>query len=268
LCANGLFGTAGIYVDLIHVGGPVIDSAAVTTGACNAPYSYQATADADNEVTWSLTVAPAYLSISATGLITGTPTGGGNDDVTVQAETSAGTGTQSYVIAVQGCGGSYRVITGGEENPAEFVWYYGDFPEEPPDDTECDVTTLTITFEDKTIVEGSALSYIWDFGDGTPVTVSSSSIVVHTFPEFEEYTITLALMLSDGSIFRQEQTLKLGECVPLFLGEPIQNIVAGIIASAVVLWMTFILTRRRPVMIGALLATLIGVSGWTLLLGI
>ncbi len=112
----------------------------------------------------------------------------------------------------------------------------------------------------------SVLTYIWDFGDGSRVVQSTNPTVVHTYPAFGDYTVTSALMLSDGTVFRQTQEVRLGECA-FFLSELTQNLLAGIVATAVILWMVFILTRRRPVMIAALLATLVGAATWSLLLG-
>ena len=106
---NGGLDTATVHVTVTPVNDPpVITSTPVTTATQGVLYQYQVVAtDPDGDpLTYSLTTAPAFLSInSSSGLISGTP---GNDDVgshTVTVEVSDGVNrdvaTQTYTLTVQ-----------------------------------------------------------------------------------------------------------------------------------------------------------------------
>ena len=82
---------------------PSIISTPVTTANELVPYSYAVSAVGNPAPTFSLSVAPAGMTInSATGLISWTPAAGqaGARSVTVTASNSAGSGSQSFVITV------------------------------------------------------------------------------------------------------------------------------------------------------------------------
>ncbi len=247
-----------LLVDWVSVGRPSITSTADTTATVNQLYEYQVTDDASGEITWSLETWPSYLSISSTGLISGTPTSTGSDSVIVRSTNSASFGQQSYTLVVSSPGG------GGPTDPLE----------PPVDESELDIEgtcradSKTLRFTDATVPAGSALLYIWDFGDGTRVVTSTNPSVEHTYLEDGTYRIDYAVALSDGTTFRAQFDATVGECVAIVLSDVIIQLPAFIIATAAALWLVFVFTRNVRIMKWALIFTLVGVSGWTLLLGL
>ena len=86
---------------------PQITSSAVTAGQVAGTYRYQVVAtDQDNDaLVYALTVAPAGMSISGSGLITWNPSGPGSFAVTVRVtDGRGGSTTQSFNIVVSGNG--------------------------------------------------------------------------------------------------------------------------------------------------------------------
>lgn len=80
---------------------PVITSSPSTTGTVSQPYAYQPTATGTTPITWSLTTAPAGMTVdAATGRVSWTPTATGSYPVTLRAANSVGASTQSWTIAV------------------------------------------------------------------------------------------------------------------------------------------------------------------------
>ena len=96
--------TASIYVsqqlaqpDLV----PAFTSSPVTTAVLNGNYSYQALTTANPQASYSLTSAPAGMTInSSTGLISWIPTSVGSYNVTVLAANGDGQTPQSFAINV------------------------------------------------------------------------------------------------------------------------------------------------------------------------
>ena len=81
---------------------PVISSAPVPGGTVGAPYTYQiSAADPDGDfLTYKMTGAPATLSISASGLISGTPTSQGTYTITVTVSDGQASTTQTWTLRV------------------------------------------------------------------------------------------------------------------------------------------------------------------------
>ncbi|HWB08540.1 MAG TPA: immunoglobulin domain-containing protein [Pirellulales bacterium] len=80
---------------------PAITSAAPTTGVLDTVYTYQVTSTGNPQPTYSLTDAPAGMTIDAsTGLINWTPTAVGSYSVTIQATSSVGQDSQTFPINV------------------------------------------------------------------------------------------------------------------------------------------------------------------------
>jgi|GEM_PF-4869935 len=83
---------------------PLITSSPVTTAGREQLYSYQVTAtDADGDIlTWSLTTAPAGMSISSNGLITWTPSSlqKGSHTISIQVSDGISTAVQSFTLNV------------------------------------------------------------------------------------------------------------------------------------------------------------------------
>ncbi len=237
--------SAVAYFDWFSVtDGYAFTSSATTSGACNQAYTYQAATNASGEEQWGVAGA-AFLSISSLGRITGTPTASGTHSITVYANISTSSITQAYTLIVAGCGGGGIVVFGhAEEYPATFdrVTPYS-----------CDPEDLTVTFRDTTADPRGVLIYVWDFGDGSHVTTSTSPEVTHTFPEADTYTITSAVMLSGGGIFRQTSEVDIGRCD--ITENPFLPVLSGLIAAAVTLWLTYVFTRRPKILFMALIAT-------------
>ncbi|MCO5205967.1 MAG: putative Ig domain-containing protein [Anaerolineae bacterium] len=80
---------------------PQINSTPDLTAEVDMLYAYDVNADGYPEPTYTLTVAPAGMTINASGLIQWTPTTPGTAAVTVQASNSAGNDTQSFTLTVQ-----------------------------------------------------------------------------------------------------------------------------------------------------------------------
>jgi formylglycine-generating enzyme required for sulfatase activity len=87
--------------DLARV--PQITSASSTFALVGQPFSYQITVDSDLAITnYDASLLPAGLNINnSTGLISGTPTQEGTNNVTLTARNSSGPGTQSLSLRVR-----------------------------------------------------------------------------------------------------------------------------------------------------------------------
>ena len=108
---------------------PVITSTPITEVNENALYEYQVVAtDADGDaLTYSLPVAPAWLSIDNSGLITGTAPEVATDtdfDVSVVVSDGTDTTTQSYVLTVE------YVSKSTKKSPSTIKTPYDEFYEE------------------------------------------------------------------------------------------------------------------------------------------
>jgi hypothetical protein len=80
---------------------PTITSTPVTSGVLNGAYTYQVLSTGNPQATYSLTAAPAGMSINAaTGRISWTPSAVGSYSVTVQASNADGQTSQTYSIKV------------------------------------------------------------------------------------------------------------------------------------------------------------------------
>ncbi len=82
---------------------PVITSTPVAVAQVGQPYGYQVVAtDADGDfLTYTLTGAPAGFSISATGLLTGTPTNVANPNLRVTVSDGQASVTQDWTLRIQ-----------------------------------------------------------------------------------------------------------------------------------------------------------------------
>ena len=82
---------------------PSINSTLTASAAVGTPFSYQITAS-NSPTTFGATPLPSGLSISATGLISGTPAAGtgGTKNVTITATNAGGTDTETLVITISG----------------------------------------------------------------------------------------------------------------------------------------------------------------------
>jgi regulation of enolase protein 1 (concanavalin A-like superfamily) len=78
---------------------PVITSGTTATGAQGQVFNYQITAT-HNPDSYNATGLPAGLSVNASGLISGTPTGSGTTTASISATNTAGTGTANLAITI------------------------------------------------------------------------------------------------------------------------------------------------------------------------
>jgi hypothetical protein len=80
---------------------PTVTSTAVTKGVLNGAYAYQVTSTGNPQPTYSLTTAPAGMTIDPnTGLINWTPTALGAYSVTVEASSSVGQSSQTFSVNI------------------------------------------------------------------------------------------------------------------------------------------------------------------------
>ncbi len=83
---------------------PTITSTPGTSASIGAPYSYSAAATGDTPISWSKVAVPKRMKISNSGVVTWTPRNNqtGTHTVTIKAENSAGSDTQTWQITVNG----------------------------------------------------------------------------------------------------------------------------------------------------------------------
>jgi Putative Ig domain len=81
---------------------PVITTLEPANGAVDVAYTFQFQATGDVPITWTVSVgaAPTGLSLSSTGLLSGTPTGTGTTNFTVQATNAQGSDTLACSLVV------------------------------------------------------------------------------------------------------------------------------------------------------------------------
>jgi hypothetical protein len=83
---------------------PIVTSTAITTAVVGQPYSFQMTASGNPAPTFSLVSGPTGMAITASGLISWTPTAAqlGPQVVTIRASSADGQANQTFTIATQG----------------------------------------------------------------------------------------------------------------------------------------------------------------------
>ena len=99
VASNGAGNGSQIVTFTIGLGAPVITSAAAAAGSLGIAFSYQITAT-NNPTSFNATGLAPGLSVSATGLISGTPTSQGTFSANVTAQNGTGTGSQAVTITI------------------------------------------------------------------------------------------------------------------------------------------------------------------------
>ncbi len=79
---------------------PTITSSPGTAASLGQPYGYQGQATGATPITWSLITSPIGMAVSASGLVTWTPSATGSFPVELRATNSVGSATQSFTITV------------------------------------------------------------------------------------------------------------------------------------------------------------------------
>ena len=100
---RGAYATQTYKLRIVANNVPTITSTPVTTAATGRPYSYQVTAtDPDGDfLTYALTGAPSGVTISSTGLISGTPATVGNYNMVVTVSDGQASVQQTFTLAVK-----------------------------------------------------------------------------------------------------------------------------------------------------------------------
>ena len=93
------YGSANLIISVKAQIAPVITSALTLSGTFNVGLAYQITANG-NPSTFAATGLPAGLSVSSTGVITGTPLAAGTFPVAISATNSGGNGSATLVITI------------------------------------------------------------------------------------------------------------------------------------------------------------------------
>src|SRR3989338_7962178 len=92
---------------------PVFTSSPVTTATVGEVYSYAVSVASDKPLSFSLSKAPAGMTISANGVVTWTPEQEGNYDVTIKVASGKYTITQSYIVHVNAAYTNLKMATIG-----------------------------------------------------------------------------------------------------------------------------------------------------------
>jgi hypothetical protein len=139
-------GTATLVITVnSSASAPVISSPLAASGTVGTAFTYQIVASS-SPTSYGAIGLPAGLSISSTGVISGTPTTAGTSNVSISATNSSGTGSATLVIIVSPGGG------GGESSGLIAGW---------------DFQTTTSGGTIVTVSPNSPVSYTANFGTGT-----------------------------------------------------------------------------------------------------
>jgi PKD repeat protein len=162
----------------------VIQTATLPGGSVNVSYSQSVlAAGGSGSYTWSLAsgALPGGLSLSANGVLSGTPTTAGTFNFTLQVKDSANvTTTQAYAIVIQQATVNHApsIVSG------------------PSGDPGSGVIGQTIHFSSTaTDPDNDTLTYSWSFGDGTSGSGATSS---HAYSAVGIYTVQLTVTDSGG----------------------------------------------------------------------
>jgi len=145
---------------------PQISSAPPTVTPVNVPFTYVPEASGTQPMTWSLTSAPAWLSVSpSTGAVAGVPTVTGVYSVTLRAVNAGGSTTQSWTLEVSSAAGVRTVIPLGD------TWRYFKGSANPPSNW------TARTFDDSGWLSGPSG---FGFGDNDDATVLTDMLNTYT----------------------------------------------------------------------------------------
>ena len=116
----GAFTSGSAPTETVSVTSPGSQTSTVNTAISNVQIS--ASDSAGKALTYTATGLPAGLSISSSGLISGTPTATGTSNVTVTASSGTASGSASFSWTVNPAGGGGGIVNGGFESGSLTGW--------------------------------------------------------------------------------------------------------------------------------------------------
>ncbi len=141
-------GNANLVITVANVSTPVLTSATTAAAFTGTPFTFQITASG-NPTKFAATGLPAGLALDVnSGKISGTPTTAGTATVTVSATNAGGTTTGSLKITITADAITIASAPMATPNPA----------------SAGQSVAFTVSAKDNA---GNALTYAWDFGDGS-----------------------------------------------------------------------------------------------------
>ena len=143
--------------------------------------------------TWSVTAGalPAGLTLSAAGVLSGTPTTAGTANFTLQAKDGGGaTATAAFALTINAAGGTGGG-GGGTPTPPTVT-------SPPGASSNPVVVNVPVNFgAGATDAAGGSVTYQWNFGDGSS---GSGANVTHTYTTPGSFTVTVTITGSNGGV--------------------------------------------------------------------
>jgi len=203
---------------------PLFANAASTSAVEGSEYQYQAVIndvdDANNgtDLTFTLTTAPAGMTVSAAGLVTWTPANGVTSaDVILEVadggEDAAIAATQSWTITVGATNDAPTIVSGAPLTATEGVLYQYDVQVDDPDDSN---NGTDLTFSLLTAPEGMTVSPLgsvqWTPGNGVASAEVSLQVAdggeSDAAPAVQNWVITVAAV-NDAPVIDQGESAAL-----------------------------------------------------------
>ncbi len=246
-----LFFHTEMWLDWIFIGTPTVTAPADVQQCTGAYLGDDPTVDSPY-LTRTMTDAPSGFSIdSETGVISGSTLIAAVSVITLIATTSIGAASDTFTLTVISCGGGPGPIP----TPGDTF--------DPP---SCEEGSFDVLFESK-YPDTQVNIYFWNFGDGTATKTTSHQAISHTFAGDGTYTVTHRVQFNDGVTWSESTLVDIGFCDDPSIG--VASILSMLVALAALMWVAWVLTRRKQLMLIALGATIAAaVLGALLLAGL